>query len=214
MVNARRFPPPWYADKIPGGYVVRDGGRGRDGSPSSALWPAALRTVGGAQSILTWPASTSSAISSSNMPDDTPLVHNGSYVLPPRPRSEASRVVQLLPGHSQGRMTLSRPCLSTSLVRRTFRRSAQSRRHCLLPASMCPGAVAADRRSRHAPTADRGVFSAWEGDARGTGGGGSGGQSRRGRFLVAAPPVADWGVPHPSDALRICYPIRYPSWGI
>ena len=32
--------------------------------------------------------------------------------------------------------------------------------------------------------------------------------------LVAAPPVADWGVSHPSDALRICYPIRYPSWGI
>jgi hypothetical protein len=24
MVNDRRFPPPWYADKIPGGYVVRD----------------------------------------------------------------------------------------------------------------------------------------------------------------------------------------------
>ena len=24
MVNTRRFPPPWSADKIPGGYVVRD----------------------------------------------------------------------------------------------------------------------------------------------------------------------------------------------
>ena len=24
MVNDRRFPPPWSADKIPGGYVVRD----------------------------------------------------------------------------------------------------------------------------------------------------------------------------------------------
>jgi hypothetical protein len=24
MVNDRRFPPPWRADKIPGGYVVRD----------------------------------------------------------------------------------------------------------------------------------------------------------------------------------------------
>jgi hypothetical protein len=24
MVNNRRFPPPWRADKIPGGYVVRD----------------------------------------------------------------------------------------------------------------------------------------------------------------------------------------------
>jgi K+/H+ antiporter YhaU regulatory subunit KhtT len=24
VVNARRFPPPWRADKIPGGYVVRD----------------------------------------------------------------------------------------------------------------------------------------------------------------------------------------------
>jgi hypothetical protein len=24
MVNDRRFPPPWRADRIPGGYVVRD----------------------------------------------------------------------------------------------------------------------------------------------------------------------------------------------
>ena len=24
MVTTRRFPPPWRADKIPGGYVVRD----------------------------------------------------------------------------------------------------------------------------------------------------------------------------------------------
>ncbi len=24
LVNTRRFPPPWSADKIPGGYVVRD----------------------------------------------------------------------------------------------------------------------------------------------------------------------------------------------
>jgi hypothetical protein len=24
MVSARRFPPPWRADKMPGGYVVRD----------------------------------------------------------------------------------------------------------------------------------------------------------------------------------------------
>ena len=24
MVTGRRFPPPWSADKIPGGYVVRD----------------------------------------------------------------------------------------------------------------------------------------------------------------------------------------------
>ena len=24
MVNDRRFPPPWRADKFPGGYVVRD----------------------------------------------------------------------------------------------------------------------------------------------------------------------------------------------
>jgi hypothetical protein len=24
MVNGRRFPPPWSADKIPGGYVVRE----------------------------------------------------------------------------------------------------------------------------------------------------------------------------------------------
>jgi hypothetical protein len=32
----------------------------------------------------------------------------------------------------------------------------------------------------------------------GTGRGGSGGQSRRGRFLVAAPPVADLGVAHPA----------------
>jgi hypothetical protein len=23
--GSRRFPPPWHADKIPGGYVVRDG---------------------------------------------------------------------------------------------------------------------------------------------------------------------------------------------
>jgi hypothetical protein len=23
-MNTRRFPPPWHADKIPGGYVVRD----------------------------------------------------------------------------------------------------------------------------------------------------------------------------------------------
>src|SRR6516165_3849461 len=74
----------WALDQV----VVRLRHERRDGSPSSALWPAALRTVGGAQSILTWPASTSSAISSSNMPDDTPgdtpVVHNGSYVLPPR----------------------------------------------------------------------------------------------------------------------------------
>ena len=51
-------------------------------------------------------------------------------------------------------------------------------RHCLLPASIARGAVAADRRSRQAPTADRGVFSAREVTARGTGRG-SGGQSRQ-----------------------------------
>lgn len=47
--------------------------------------------------------------------------------------------------------------------------------------------------SRHAPAADRGAFSTREGQAHagGAGRGGSGGQSRRGRFLVAAPPVAD-----------------------
>jgi hypothetical protein len=28
MVNDRRFPPPWHADKIPGGYVVRDANAG------------------------------------------------------------------------------------------------------------------------------------------------------------------------------------------
>ena len=35
-------------------------------------------------------------------------------------------------------------------------------RHCLLPASIARGAVVADRRSRQASTADRGVFSARE----------------------------------------------------
>jgi hypothetical protein len=70
--------------------------------------------------------------------------------------------------------------------------------------------VAADRRVPHPPNVPpRPCGGSWrvfrpgrcQAHAGGAGGG-SGGQSRRGRFLVAAPPVADLGVSHPARPLN------------